>query len=110
MSNDDLDNHMAEMFPMLVSDLQRADVVRFEAEQKRERELRAALRKQDESNQGLTAGELLKKMEGDPADGQRKVEVELDRMAKEAQAAAAQKEKQNEALPAGHFPPPPTSG
>ncbi len=107
---DDIENHMAETFPLLVADLQRGDVLRFEAEQKKIAEQRAALRKQDPANQGLTAAELLKKLDGDPADGQRKVEVELDRMAKEAQAAAAQKDKTNEPLPAGHFPPPPTSG
>lgn len=106
---DDIENHMAESFPLLVADLQRGDVVRFEAEQKKLAEQRAALRKQ-EPNQGLTAAELLKKMDGDPAEAQRKVEDELARIGKEAQAAAAQKDKTNEALPAGHFPPPPTSG
>jgi hypothetical protein len=111
MSNDDLENHMAESFPLLVSDLQRGDVLAFEEKQKKEREARAALRAQDTTNQGMTASELLKKIDGDPLDGQRKVELELDRMAKEAQAAVAKKDKQqNEALPAGHFPPPPTSG
>lgn len=107
---DDIENHMAESFPLLVSDLQRGDVLRFEEEQKKERAARAALRAQDPANQGLTANELIKKIDGDPLDGQRKVELELDRMAKEAQAAAASKDKQNEPLPAGHFPPPPTSG
>lgn len=109
MPNDDIENHMAETFPLLVSDLQRGDVLRFEEEQRKEREARAALRKQ-EPNQGLTAAELLKKIDGDPLDGQRKVEDELARINKEAQAAAAQKDKTNEPLPAGHFPPPPTSG
>jgi hypothetical protein len=110
MPNDDIDKHVADSFPLLISDLQRGDVLRFEEEQKRDREARAALRKQEPANQGMTAGELLKKIDGDPLDGQRKIEVELDRIAKEAQAAAAQKDKSNESLPAGHFPPPPTSG
>lgn len=109
MPNDDIENHMAESFPLLVSDLQRNDVAAFEEKQKLERMQRALLR-QNQPNQGLTAGELLKKIDGDPADAARKVEVELDRMAKEAQDAAAKKDKSNEALPAGHFPPPPTSG
>jgi hypothetical protein len=106
---DDIENHMAESFPLLIADLQRGDVVRFEAEQKKLAEQRAALRAQT-PNQGLTAAELLKKIDGDPADAQRKVEEELARISKEAQAAAAQKDKSNEQLPAGHFPPPPTSG
>lgn len=109
MANDDIENHMAESFPLLVSDLQRNDVAEFEKKQELER-MRRKLLRLTQPNQGLTAGELIKKMEGDPADGQRKVEVELDRMQKEAQAAAAQKDKANEPLPAGHFPPPPTSG
>lgn len=105
--NDDINNHMAESFPLLISDLQRGDVLRFEEEQKKDRAARAALRQQ--SNAGMSAGELLKKMDGDPSDHERKVNVELDRMTKEAQAAAASKDKQNEPLPIGHFPPPPTS-
>jgi len=107
MANDDIENHMADSFPILVGDLQRGDVLRFEEEQKRDRAARLALRQE---NHGMTAGELLKKIDGDPTDHQRKVDVELDRMTKEAQAAAATKDKQNEPLPAGHFPPPPTSG
>lgn len=107
--SDDIDKHMAESFPLLVSDLQRGDVAQFEEAQRREREARAALRKQT-PDQGLTAGELLKKIDGDPLDGERKVQEELARISKEAQAAAAQKDKSNEPLPAGHFPPPPTSG
>lgn len=105
---DDIENHMAEAFPLLVSDLQRNDVARFEAEQKKYAEQRAALRKQD-PNQGLTATELLKKIDGDPDEANRKMQDELARISKEAQAAASQKDKQNEPLPAGHFPPPPTS-
>lgn len=106
---DDIENHMAESFPLLVADLQRNDVARFEAEQKKLAEQRAALRKQ-EPNQGLTAAELLKKIDGDPDEAQRKLEDDLVRISKEAQAAVAQKDKQNAPLPAGHFPPPPTSG
>lgn len=106
---DDIENHMAESFPLLIADLQRGDVIRFEQEQRKLGEQRAALRQQT-PNQGLTAGELLKKIDGDPAEGQRKMEEDLARINKEAQAAAAQKDKSNETLPAGHFPPPPTSG
>lgn len=106
---EDPEEHVAMMFHGLVSDLQTNDVVKFEEEQKREREARAALRHQT-PNQGLNAGELLKKLDGDPADEARRVESELARMNKEAQAAAAQKTKdQNEPLPSGHFPAPPTS-
>lgn len=106
---DDLDEHVAQMFHGLVSDLQTGDVARFEAEQKKERTARAALRHQD-PNHGMNAGELLKNLDGDPMDDQRRIEAELARMNKEAQAAAADKDKKNEPLPAGYFPPPPSSG
>ncbi len=108
MANDDIENHVAESFPLLVADLQRGDVLRFEEEQKRQAEQRAALRQQV-PNQGMTAAELLKKIDGDPEAAQRKIEDELARIGKEAQAAAAQKDKTNEPLPVGHFPAPPTS-
>ncbi len=109
MANDDLENHMAESFPLLVSDLQRGDVLRFEEEQRKDREARTALRK-SVPDQGMNASELLKKLDGDPQEGARKVEDDLARINKEAQAAVATKDKQNEPLPTGHFPPPPTSG
>lgn len=105
---DDPDEHVAMMFHGLVSELQHADVARFEAEQKKERAARAALRHQS-PNHGMNAGELLKKLDGDPADDQKRIDAELARMSKEAHAAAAEKDKKNEPLPAGHFPPPPTS-
>jgi hypothetical protein len=108
--NDDVEGHMAEMFPTLIGELQRNDVQQFDLEQKKQSELRAALRAQD-SNQGLTASELLKKIEGDPAESQRAMEEEFDKIAKEAKAAVAAKDKEKlaAALPVGHFPPPPTS-
>jgi hypothetical protein len=106
---EDPEEHVAMMFHGLVTELQTNDVTRFEAEQKREREARAALR-HSIPNQGMSAGELLKKIDGDPADDQKRIEAELARMTKEAQAAAAEKDKKNEPLPAGFFPPPPTSG
>lgn len=106
---DDTEDHVAQMFHGLVLDLQTNDVARFEAEQKREREARAALRHQVPGH-GMNAAELLKKLDGDPADEQRRIETELARMGKEAQAAAAEKDKKNEPLPIGHFPPPPSSG
>lgn len=106
---DDPEEHVAMMFHGLVSDLQTNDVARFEAEQKKEREARAALRHQD-PYQGMNASELLKKLDGDPADDQKRIETELARMSKEAQTAAAEKDKKNEPLPVGHFPQPPSSG
>lgn len=108
--SDDLENHMSEMFPGLVADLQRNDVARFDAELKKDAAARAALRAKD-PNAGLTGSELLKKIDGDPAESQRAIEEEFDRIAKEARAAVAAKDKENQAaaLPVGHFPPPPTS-
>jgi|GEM_PF-4380143 len=107
---DEPDEFVAMMFHGLVSDLQHNDVARFEAEQKKEQEARAALRRQN-PHQGLNAGELLKKLDGDPADDLKRIETELARISKEAQAAAAAKDKdKNEPLPVGHFPSPPTSG
>lgn len=106
---DEVDEHVSQMFHGLVSDLQRGDVERFEAEQKREREARAALRAQ-QPGVGLSGSELLKKIDGDPEEAQRRIDEELARVNREAQAAAAAKDKSNEALPQDHFPPPPTSG
>jgi hypothetical protein len=105
---EDPEEHVALMFHGLVSDLQTNDVARFEEEQRKEREARAALRHQD-PYQGLSASELLKKIDGDPAEALRKVHDDLARINKEAQAAVAEKDKQHEVLPEGHFPPPPTS-
>lgn len=104
---DDPNEHVAMMFHGLVSDLQRSDVEQFDEEQRREREARAALRSKT-PDQGLTAGELLRKLEGDPRDEQRKIEEELTRINKEAQAAASQKVRE-EPLPEGSFPAPPTT-
>lgn len=100
---------VAQMFHGLVSDLQRGDVERFEAEQKKEREQRAALRAL-EPGSGLSGSELLKSFDGDPDEAQRRVDEELARINREAQAAVAAKDKSAEALPTDHFPPPPTSG
>jgi hypothetical protein len=111
MSDFDPNETVALMFHGLISDLQTNDVERFEAAQKKEREARRALRHQDPAYQGMNAGELLKKLDGDPADDQKRIDAELARMSKEAQAAAAEKDKdKNAPLPAGYFPPPPTSG
>lgn len=106
---DDPNEHVAQMFHGLVADLQRGDIEQFDASHKKEREARAALRKET-PNQGLSAGELLKKMDGDPAEAEKRMLEELARISKEAQAAAAaHKEKKDAPLPDGHFPPPPTS-
>lgn len=104
---DDPNDHVAQMFHGLVFDLQTGDVARFEEEQRREREARTALRR-SAPDQGLSAGELLKKIDGDPQDEQRRIEDELNRIGKEAQAAATQKTKEDP-LPEGSFPPPPTT-
>lgn len=109
MPEDDVNEHVAQMFHGLVSDLQRGDVERFEAEQKKEREARAALRSQ-QPGIGMSGSELLKKLDGDPEDAQRRIDEELARINREAKAAADAKDKSGEALPSDHFPPPPTSG
>jgi hypothetical protein len=103
------DEHVAMQFHGLIADLQRGDVEKFEADQRRQAEARSALRKQV-PNQGLSASELLKGMDGNPEEDQRRLQEELTRLNKEAQTAAAAKSPQNEPLPQGHFPPPPTSG
>jgi hypothetical protein len=108
MSDKDPNDHIAQQFHGLISDLQRGDVERFEADQRKQAEARAALRRQV-PNQGLSASELLKDMDGDPEEEKRKIQEELMRLNKEAQAAAAAKSPQNEPLPAEFFPPPPTS-
>ena len=113
MPSDDPNEHVAMEFHGLVSDLQRGDVMRFEEEQRLEREKRAALLALQRANEvgdvGMTASELLKKIDGDPADEQRKIQDDLARIEREAKAAVAQKDTKNEPLPQGHFPPPPTS-
>jgi hypothetical protein len=106
---EDVNNHVAQIFPTLVSDLVRSDVDRFDAEQQKDREARAALRKQRQET-GMTAGELLRNLDGDPDEAQRRLQEDLARTNKEAQAAVAEKDKKNEPLPSTHFPPPPTSG
>lgn len=106
---EDPNDYVAMAFHGLVTDLQHNDVKRFEEEQKRDREARAALRKQT-PNQGMSAGELLRSLDGDPELAQMMVQEELARQNKEAQAAVAEKDKANAPLPAGHFPPPPTAG
>jgi len=105
---DNPDEQVALLFHGLVSDLQHNDVARFEEEQKKERAARDALRHQA-PNCGMNAAELLKKIDGDPAGDQKRIDNELTRISKEAQAAV-DKEKKNEPLPIGFFPPPPTSG
>lgn len=105
---EDVDEHVAMMFHGLVSDLQHNDVAQFEEQQRKERAARDALRAQT-PDQGLNAAELLKLIDGDPAEQQRKIQDDLVRINKEAQAAVTLKDKQTEALPEGHFPPPPVS-
>jgi HEPN domain-containing protein len=103
------EDHVAEMFHGLIANLQRNDVACFEEDQKLERLARAALRHEN-GGKGLNAGELLKQLDGDPAIEMRRIEEELARVSKEAQAAAtAYKDKKDEPLPDGHFPPPPVS-
>jgi len=104
----DPNEHVAEMFHGLIADLQRNDVACFEEDSKQERIARAALR--SESGAGLNAGDLLKKLDGDPEEEKRRIEDDIARIAKEAQAAAdAHKDKKDEPLPVGHYPPPPVS-
>jgi hypothetical protein len=103
---EDVNDHVAMEFHGLVLDLQRGDVERFEADQKKQAELRAALRRADSTN-GLNAGELLKKMDGDPETANRRMQGDLDRIEREAKAAADKQKVTRAALPEGHFPPPP---
>ena len=106
---EDIDEHVAMEFHGLVADLQRNDVARFEEEQKQQAAQSAMLRKVT-PNHGLSAGELLKKLDGDPADAARKVQDDLDRIEREAKAAAEQTKGKQAPLPEGHFPPPPENG
>jgi len=108
MPSDDPNEHVAVMFHGLVSDLQLNDVAQFEERQKAERIARDALRHQA-PNHGMNAAELLKKLDGDPATEQDRINRELNRIEKESIAAAAEKDKKNEPLPSGYFPPPPSS-
>lgn len=106
---DDVDEHVAMAFHGLVSDLQQADVARFEAEQKRQAEQRAALRAVAPRS-GLNVAELLKSMGGDPEEAARKTQAAIDkieRQAKEASDAATR--DQPPSLSDGHFPPPPVA-
>jgi len=102
---EDVEDYVAKEFHGLVSDLQRNDVVRFEEERKKQAELRAALRRT--SGQGMSAGDLLRRLDGDPADADRKVQAELDRVDKDAKAAVDKSQSKAAPLPEGHFPPPP---
>lgn len=104
---DNPEEHVAFEFHGLVSDLQRGDVERFEEKHKLEAMQRALLRRA--SGTGLSAGELLKKMEGDPESANRRVQEELDRLERDAKAAADKQKAAREPLPQGHFPPPPDS-
>jgi hypothetical protein len=106
---DNLEEYVAMEFHALVSDLQRGDVERFEEEQKKQAAQRAALRAADPSR-GLNAGDLLKKMDGDPEAANRRIQDELDRVELEAKAAADKQKAAREPLPDGHFPPPPENG
>lgn len=105
---EDPDEHVAMEFHGLVSDLQRGDVERFEADLKHQARLRAELRRSDpDRGGGLSAGELLKKMDGDPEAAGKKLQDELDRAASEAKVATDKQKEVRAALPDGHFPPPP---
>jgi hypothetical protein len=104
---EDAEDHVAMMFHGLVTDLQQADVARFEEEHKQQVAARAALRA-TQPVMGMSAAELLRKLDGDPEDADRKVRDSLDRVDREAGAAAEVKDKQ-EPLPMGHFPPPPVA-
>ncbi len=102
---DNAEDHVAFEFHGLVSDLQRGDVERFEAEQKKQSEQRAALRRV--TVQGMNAGELLKKIDGDPGDAGRNIQNDLDRIDREAKEAVAASKNKQAPLPEGSFPPPP---
>jgi tRNA U55 pseudouridine synthase TruB len=103
---EDVNDHVAMGFHGLVSELQRNDVARFDEDQKKQAEQRAALRRAT-PHQGLNAGELLKKLDGDPEDANRRVQDDLDRIDREAKAAADKSKP--EPLLEGCFPPPPVS-
>lgn len=103
---EDPNDHVAMEFHGLVSDLQHNDVQRFEDDRKKQSELRAAMRRADPTI-GLSAGELLKKLDGDLETTDRKVQGELDRIDAEAKAAADKLRVAREPLPEGHFPRPP---
>lgn len=102
------DEHVAFEFHGLVADLQRNDVVRFEQEHKAERRRRADLRAST-PGAGLNAGELLKKLDGDPSEADRKVKEMLDRIDRDAKAAVEKTQRAREPMPEGSFPPPPES-
>jgi hypothetical protein len=82
--------------------MQRAEVENFEKRMASERAARLALRQPQD---GLTAGQLLKKMDGDEQDAQKRLDDELEKVRQEAAAVAARKDKDVE-LPPDHFPPP----
>jgi hypothetical protein len=106
---EDVEEHVALMFHGLVHDLQHNDVARFEEDQKKQSEARALLRRQ-QPHQGLSAGELLKKLDGDPEDAHKKVMDDLDRIDREVKAAADKSDSAKRGpLLEGSFPPPPVS-
>jgi len=105
---EDVEEYVAMEFHGLVSDLQRNDVQRFEDDQKKQAQLRAALRHADPARGvSLNASELLKKIDGDPEVANRRVQEELDRVDRDAKAAADKQKVALAPLPEGHFPPPP---
>lgn len=106
---EDVEEHVAEMFHGLVSELQRNDVTQFEQERAKEAALRAELRRAN-PHQGLNAGELLKKLDGDPEVSDRKMQADLDRIDRDAKVSAEKVAGKRDPLPEGHFPPPPESG
>lgn len=97
-------DYVAEVFGSLIADLQRGEVEAFEQRMAEDRKRRLELRALAGDNT-LSAGELLKKIDGDPADAQRKLDEELERVRREAASTAARKAKTDE-LPQDHFPAP----
>lgn len=106
--SDDINDHVAAAFHGLVADLQRNDVVAFDDDLKRQAAARAELRARAAA--GMTAGELLRQLDGDPEENARKVVAALDKIDREAKAAAAATQDQRGAMTDGHFPPPPVTG
>ncbi len=105
---EDVEEHVAMMFHGLVSDLQHNDVARCEEEHKRAAEQRAALRRQT-PHQGMSAGELLKKLDGDPEEANRRMQADLDRIDRESKAAVDKIKSAQGPLLEGRFPPPPVT-
>lgn len=97
-------DYVAEAFGTLIADLQRGEVEAFEQRMADDRRRRLELRRAA-GDISLSAGELLKKIDGDPLEAQRKLDEELERTRRESATAAARKDKANE-LPQDHFPAP----